>query len=174
MKNTYNPYCPTQESDFHVPLSASLPVRGANAGLGFVVRRQAVQWVWMGVLARGVSPFHCQVRGLREQSAALLLLMSPSLVGGVVSSRAFFFFASAWGWLSSVFEWLRLGVLTLRSLLWAAGRGWPQQIVVWQSGPFGHLSLCSTVPSAPGVAPAASAVVLDVSFWLWVFLMLFW
>lgn len=41
MKNACNPCCPTQELDLYVPLSASLPVAGANADLGFVVRCQA-------------------------------------------------------------------------------------------------------------------------------------
>ena len=95
MKNTCNPCCPTQESDLHVPLSASVPVAGANAGLGFVVRCQADGLSSVGVNGGlGKRGLTLSLPGERVPGSrvALLLLTSPSVAGGVVSSRAFFFF----------------------------------------------------------------------------------
>ena len=181
MKNTCNPCCPTQESDLHVPLSASVPVAGANAGLGFVVRCQADGLSSVGVNGGlGKRGLTLSLPGERVPGSrvALLLLTSPSVAGGVVSSRAFFFF----------FFCLSLGVTDL--FVWVAetkcvdcDRCFFEQLgeadhtadsCLVVRLPSAHLSFYSTFPFAPRMAPAASAVVLRVSFRLWVFLILFW
>lgn len=70
-----------------------------------------------GLGKSGVSPFHCRVRGSRgaEWSSAAHLT-NPSMAGGLVSSGGLLlllFLPQPEERLSSLFEWLRLSVLTL-------------------------------------------------------------
>ena len=147
-------------------------------GLWWDARQMAsVQWVWMGVLARGVSPFHCQVRG--SQGAEWLCCSWLALLWQValcLPGLFFFFFCLSLG-VTDLFVWVAETkcVDCDRCFFEQWGEAdHTADICLVVRLPSAHLSFYSTFPFAPRMAPAASAVVLRVSFRLWVFLILFW